>query len=502
MALPSDKKPISDGEELLTSMFRLLQVVKIHQANNKLFVDNIEAFRVALKKLWLNGQPAEFILFRGRFYLNDQRIVYSAAMWNTVIKISEFFQERQIDGLKFFPYQDASDQTIVRLMDVLNRAKKEKSPYEWLAENLTADLAWVQATRERDHEKSVQNDQSPSDGPDGPEGVGRVNVSQELAIQARKAYSLALTVLRRSFNRLREKKKIGAQKAKRAVQELIDVLFSDESVFLALSTIRDGDDSLFTHSINTTILAIGLGHRLKLNRSALEQLGLAALFHDLGKAGAPLKAASAPERLGGRDLALAQSHVLNSLYHVIRLNATFPLKLALVGPTIEHHQSLDGSGYPKSKNPKNISLNGRILAIVDQYVAMTSSRPWRPELTPFEAIMVLLDKSATELDPILVKSFINLVGPWPVGSLLALNTKELAITKITPPDSEEGWPLAVLVSLGPDQRPIAGEVVNLGEKTPDGRLKRQILDCFHPSRFGIQPVDCLLGGQKFQNSPP
>jgi HD-GYP domain-containing protein (c-di-GMP phosphodiesterase class II) len=494
--MSQEKKPISEGEELLTSLFRLLQVVKIHQANNILFADNVDSFRLALKKLWIRGRPAEFVLYRGRFYLNDERIVYSAAMWNTVIKISEFFQDRGINGLKFFPHEEVTDNTIVRLMDVLNRAKREKDPYQWLADSLVEDLAWTQATREQDTEKSIQGGQGQSGGVDGLQAVIRTNLPPETIAQAKRAYAQALAIIRNAYKRLKEKKTIGVQKAKRAIQELIDVLFEDEAAFLALSTIRDGVDSLFTHSTNTAILAIGLGHRLGLNRASLEHLGLAGLFHDLGKAGAPLRVAKVPDRLQGQDLATAQSHVLASLYHVVRLNATYPMKLAIIPPTAEHHQTLDGGGYPKPKNPRAISLFGRILAIVDQYVAMTSTRPWREALSPFEALMALLDKSAKELDPLLVKVFINLVGPWPVGSLLALDTRELALAKATPPDEEEGWPMAVLFTIGPDQKPVPGEIVHLGEKNAAGDLKRRIIDCFHPSQFGVQPVDCLLGGEE------
>ncbi|MDR2141725.1 MAG: HD domain-containing protein [Deltaproteobacteria bacterium] len=492
--MAQEKKTISEGEELLTAMFRLLQVVKIHQANNKLFMDNIESFRAALKRLWAKGRPAEFALYRGRFYLNDERIIYSAAMWNTVIKISEFFQERDINGLKLFPNEEVSDTTIVRLMDVLNRSKREKEPYQWLAENLIEDLAWAQVTQEKDHDSVLMaSGEGGGDGPQGRQALTRTNLSPELVNQAKRAYSQALTVTRNIYSRLGEKKKIGVQKAKRAIQELIDILFEDEIVFLALSTIRDGTDALFTHSVNTAILAIGVGHRLRLSRAALEQLGLASLFHDIGMAGAPLRVANIPGRLEGKDRALAQSHVLASLYHIVRLNATFTLKLAMLNPTNEHHQGLDGSGYPRNDNPQAISLFGRILAIADQYVAMTSARPWRSEMSPFEALMVLLDKSANQLDHLLVKVFINFVGPWPVGSLLALSSRELALAKHTPPDSEEGWPLAQLLLLGEGETPTLGEVIDLGEKDASGELKRRVVNCFHPSHYGVQPVDFLLG---------
>jgi HD-GYP domain-containing protein (c-di-GMP phosphodiesterase class II) len=482
-----ETRRVSDGEELLTAMFRLLQVVKIHQANNKLFMDNVASFRQTLNKLWANGRPVECALLRGRFYLNDERIVYSAAMWNTADKIADFFQDRRISGLKFSPAQGVADESIVSLMDILNRAKREPSPYEWLVENLTGELAWVKAKKDEDQEKQEKDGRPVAAG-----GLG--HVSPELADEARRAYSQALTVLRAAYKRLQDKRKIGLQKAKRAVQELIDVLFADEAAFLALSTIRNGTDSLFTHSVNTAVLAIGLGYRLRLNRGALEQLGLAGLFHDIGKVGAPLQVASVAGRLDGKELALAKSHVLASLFHIIQFNATFALKLAMIVPTTEHHQGLDGSGYPQNKNPQKISLFGRILAIVDQYVAMTSARPWRPEMTPFEALKVILDKATKDLDPLLVKLFVNMVGPWPVGSLLALNTRELALSKITPTNREDGYPMAMLLNVGQDgQLPTPGEIVDLGEKNSDGSLRRRVLNCFHPSQYGLQPVDYLLG---------
>ncbi|MDR1084809.1 MAG: HD domain-containing protein [Deltaproteobacteria bacterium] len=485
-----DKKSVSDGEELLVAMFRLLQVVKIHQSNNKLFPENVEYFRSALQKLWTGGRVAEFALFRGRFYLNDERIVYSASMWNTVIKITEFFQEREINGLKFFPIASPTDSTIIRLMDVLNRAKRESEPYKWLTENLTEDLDWVKVTCEGDESALGSGDDGGS--AQGRQAVVRTNLAQELGQAARRTYSQALTVMRNILQRLEEKKKIGVQKAKRSVQELTDILFEDEAAFLALSTVRDGCDAIFTHSVNTAILSIGLGYRLGVGREGLEQLGLAGLVHDIGKIGAPSRVASHPGRLEGQRLAQAQSHVLGSLYQIVRLNATYALKLALLRSTQEHHLGMDGTGYPRRKGQMPLSLHGRILALTDQYVAMTSARPWRSEMSPFDALMNLLDQAGTKLDPAVVKAFINFLGPWPVGSLLVLDTRELAISKYTPPDSPEGWPVVRLLVMGADNVPKKGEEVDLGEKNPDGSQKRKVISCLHPSLYGIQPVDFLL----------
>jgi HD-GYP domain-containing protein (c-di-GMP phosphodiesterase class II) len=448
-----------------------------------------------LNDLWAEGKVGSFTLHRNRFFLNDQRIIYSPTMWAASAKIVEFFQERGFNSLKFAsPDEELSDGVIVKLMDVFNRAKREADPCAWLKETLADDLGWVSVGYEEDKKISSDSNAQAKEIAGGKMTVVRGAASRELCLAARRTYGQALTVLKAMAARIAAGKAAGIQKAKRVVQELIDILFEDQAIFLALSTIRDREDQLFTHSANVAILSIGMGARLGLSRSSLEQLALCGLFHDLGKIGAAGEVASRPERLSGETLAKAQGHSLSSVFNILRLTASHGLKASMLRPTGEHHMGLDRSGYPHTDSDQPISLFGRILAAADQYDAMTSFRPWRPApLEPREALMKLMEGAGSRLDPIILKVLVNLLGPWPVGSLLILDTKELAISSFTPPDAPAALPMArLLVPSGPKSL-TGGAIADLSESSPaTGKLVRNIVSAIHPGSLGIQPVDYLI----------
>jgi HD-GYP domain-containing protein (c-di-GMP phosphodiesterase class II) len=474
-------------------MFRLLQVVKIHQANNKLFSDNVSNFRDVLKELWSETQVASFTLYRGRFYLNDERIVYTPSMWVTSAKMMEYFQQRNLNGIQFKAVDTLEDQEIVAFMDIFNKAARQPDPSKWLEEKIADKFPWVSFTNEEDMGLSA----SPADMEDSG-AIGRTSVirgapSRNISYIARQTYSQALTAMRNLVKRLEIGKTAGIQKAKRAVQELIDLLFEDEAVFLALSTVRDRDDQLYVHSVNMAILVIGMGQRLGLSRGVLEHLGLCGLFSDLGKVEIKDQLSKA-ERLRGESLDKVREHSLESVRNIIRLNASHALKQLILGPAGEHHMGIDHSGYPKIGNPSEpLSLFGRLLAVADQYDALTSPRPWRPEpFSPRDALLKLMENAGKQLDPVILKVFVNLVGPWPPGSILLLDTHEIAIVRYTP-NTTQALPQARLLEHDGYDGFKGGPIIELSEfDLSTGKFIRNIISSIHPSSLNIQPVDYLL----------
>jgi HD-GYP domain-containing protein (c-di-GMP phosphodiesterase class II) len=487
------KKEASEGEKLLHNMFRLLQVVKIHQANNKLFSDSVVAFRQVLMKMWEENSVAAFALYRGRFYLNDTRIVYTPSMWATSAKMMEYFQQRNLAGIKFLQWEKLEDKDIVAFMDIFNRAVRQEDPSTWLKEEVKEAFPWVSFSVDEDMGLSAERAELEETGAIGRTSIIRGAPSKNLSFIARQTYSQALTAMRTIITRITHGKTAGIQKAKRAIQELIDLLFDDEAIFLALSSIRDIGDQLYTHSVNVAILVLGMGHRLGMSRGLLEQLGICGLFHDLGKVGLDDHFAK-PERLTGDSLDKMQSHSLAGVFNVISLNASFGLKRLILGPVGEHHMGMDHSGYPKLMNEQEpISLFGRLVSVADQYDALTSFRPWRPEpYSPHEALIKLMESSGTQLDPVVLKLFVSMLGPWPPGSVLILDTHEVAMARYTPSTSQ-ALPQARLLHDDGSGGFRAGELVELSEiDTSTGKFKRNIISSVHPSTLNIQPVDYLL----------
>jgi HD-GYP domain-containing protein (c-di-GMP phosphodiesterase class II) len=474
-------------------MFRLLQVVKIHQSNNKLFSENVQHFKGVLEDLWQNNSTAHFALYRGRFYLNDERIVYTPTMWATSAKLAEYFQDRGIVGISFTDKGPLTQDGIVGFMDVFNRATKAENPSQWLSDSINENFPWVAVFKDDDKDM-VADGRVQGDAEAGRSVIVHGTFKETTGIVAKRAYSQALTALRTMVQRLEDGKSAGIQKSKRVVQQLIDLLFEDEASCLCLSTIRDLGDQVYTHSVNVAIMALCVGRRLGLSRSSLEQLGLAGFFFDLGKAGPLAEITQRPGRLRPEDQERLKGHPLLSVLSIIRLNASHGLKHSILAAAGEHHMGLDHSGYPRLQlGGRALSLYGRILAVADQYDALTSDRPWREALSPHDALVRLMSEAGTKLDPAVLKAFVGLMGSFPPGSVMILDTHEVALAWHTPSPLVGAPPLARLLIQDEEGALSPGPMVDLSETDPaTGRPLRSILASIHPSKLGVQPVDYLL----------
>lgn len=125
---------------------------------------------------------------------------------------------------------------------------------------------------------------------------------------------------------------------------------------------------------------------------------------------------------------------------------------------------------------------------------MTSSRSYRKvPISPDVALKIMMESAGTVLDPVVLKIFIEMMGIYPVGSLLVLDTKEVALSARTPEDADSGRPIVCILSRGRDNKIRKSKFVDLSDRNPQtGDFLRNITECFHPSVFGIQPADFLV----------
>jgi HD-GYP domain-containing protein (c-di-GMP phosphodiesterase class II) len=158
----------------------------------------------------------------------------------------------------------------------------------------------------------------------------------------------------------------------------------------------------------------------------------------------------------------------------------------------EHHLNYDLSGYPRLKNRLTLNLLSRIITIADQYDAMTSSRVYsRIPIPPDKALSMIVDRSGTQLDPYLVKIFINMVGIYPLGSLVMLDTNELGLVfdSNTNPDFNDRPRVLILVNSRGEK---TKDMVDLMEKDREGNFKRNIVKTLDPNQYKINLAEYLL----------
>jgi len=256
---------------------------------------------------------------------------------------------------------------------------------------------------------------------------------------------------------LRDRGKL--RKARRAVQGVVDSFLEDESAVLALAQIRGFDVKLFHHSLNTCVLAILIGQRLHLRRRQLADVGLAALFHDVGK--------TAPG--SGTPEEEERAHPARGTRMLLEVGTTHEGMLKAAVAAYEHHAGADRSGFPSI--PHEPHLVSRIVAIADAYDSLTA--PPAP-LAPPDALARMLARK--DLDPLLVKVFVSAMGIYPIGSVVELTTGEMAIVQGTPAGEALDCPCVKILKRGtgalePDARvDLGGDGPRVARALPAGAV--------------------------------
>jgi HD-GYP domain-containing protein (c-di-GMP phosphodiesterase class II) len=271
-------------------------------------------------------------------------------------------------------------------------------------------------------------------------------------------------------------KALRLKRAKRVVQTMIDQLLAAESNLLGLTNLRCHDEYTYNHSVNVGILSIAIGQRVGLGKNRLVELGMAAIFHDIGKSCIPLAVLNKPAAFDEREWAIVRRHPVLGVKELLKLKGADALAARIMQGAFEHHLHLDGTGYPPVACPRGVSLSGRIVAIADCYDALTSSRVYRRVADPPEVTLrFILERSGTRYDPVLVKLFVNALGLYPVGTLCQLTSGELAVVVRNNPDPELWESPGVKIIGAPGGAAVDGEAVDLADPA-DGRRIARTLD--------------------------
>jgi HD-GYP domain-containing protein (c-di-GMP phosphodiesterase class II) len=284
------------------------------------------------------------------------------------------------------------------------------------------------------------------------------------------------------------------KKIKRVVQSIVDQILNDEASLIGLTTIRDYDEYTFTHSVNVCIFSVALGRRLGLSKLQLYDLGMAALFHDIGKSRVPLEVLNKTGGLTDSDWRLIASHPWLGVLALFQLRGGQELAYRSMVVANEHHMKTDLTGYPRPIRQRHMSIFSKIVAVADGFDAATSRRAYQTvPFNPAEVMRELRDNPRRGMDPVVVKAFINLTGIYPVGTLVVLDTFELGIVHAVNPMAEMlSRPLVRVISdsVGNLSRP--GAVVDLADRREDGTFHRTIIKTENPDRYGIRVGDYFV----------
>lgn len=318
--------------------------------------------------------------------------------------------------------------------------------------------------------------------------------AEETKERAKRTYQQSVSTTKEVINSVRMGQSPNVRKIKRVVQGIVDQILADETSLMGLTTIRDYDDYTFTHCVNVCIFSVALGRRLGLTRLQLYDLGFAGLFHDIGKSRVPIEIIQKPEMLDEEEWRLVAAHPWLGVLALFQLREQqeFPYRSMLVA--YQHHMKRDLSGYPRSLRLTDVTFYSKIVAVADAFDAATTRRVYMSEaLDPAEVLREMRDNPRRGMDPVVVKAFVALLGIYPVGTLVILDTFELAIVhSANPIDEMVSRPIVRVISDAVGNILHPGHLLDLAERTEDGSYHHTIIKTADPDRYGIRIGDYFV----------
>jgi putative nucleotidyltransferase with HDIG domain len=318
--------------------------------------------------------------------------------------------------------------------------------------------------------------------------VGRVTVEQRveenLADMAtiKRMYNDAVSVATDLWESASTEGRPDATVARTMVDGLAQAVAQNRTALLALTTLKNYDNYTFTHMVNVSILTMGQARGLGVDGPLLREFGLAALMHDIGKVRTPLEILNKPDKLTDSEFAIMKRHTVEGA-EILRKTPDIPALAPVVA--FEHHLRLDGTGYP---NVKRASLNvGTMLcSIADVYDAMRSQRAYQQSFPTDRVLEVLKRNNGEQFDRHLVRRFAQLVGIFPVGNLVRLDSGEIAVVlKVYAPDPHRPQ-VRVLFDRDGNRLTLTRDL-NLWESSDDEPLP-SVVTPVDPADYRIDPL--------------
>lgn len=276
-------------------------------------------------------------------------------------------------------------------------------------------------------------------------------------------------------------KMVNTEAAKGVVSSLVDQCVQSPEAFVSITRLKDFDDYTFTHSVNVSVLAIAIGRRLGASAQDMNELGFAGLLHDIGKMRIPEHILNKPDKLTPEEYEVMKQHTTRG-YDYLRKDTK--ISKDVLAAVKYHHEKSDGTGYPDGLTENNIPKYAKILSIADVYDAITSERVYHKGMLPNEAVKAIFGWAGKHFNNALVKFFISTMGIYPVGTLVSLDTGELAVI-VEPNKADPMRPKVLIVSDSSTNR-IDPQLFDLSiYNVLTNRPYKTIISSLNPQEIGI-----------------
>ena len=461
------------GRKVLTAFYGALSALRLYPLENDAVQQALDELHALVDPIVEKEGGAEIRVVGDFFFLNETRLRLDLSNFATFGSFSRALQDHGIGAVEILPGVERSEWA--PFISMLLRKPGGEDPFEVFMERFAA--APVEHLRLRP-EKDVEEPEK----------------DEEALLAAKRTYAQSVQVAKVVLGDVRLGKAVNVRKVKRAVQGIVDQVLSNESSMITMTTLRDFDEYTFTHCVNVCIFSVVMGQRLGLDKHQLYELGLGALFHDIGKQRVRHDIINKPGGLTDDEWVELKEHTTEGLLQLFRLHgfADVPYRQMLMA--YEHHMKVDLTGYPENKRPRQPTLFSRIVSVADAFDAGTSVRsyqynPWPPD----QVLREMRDNPKRGFDPLIVKTLITATGVYPIGTLVILDTHELAVVSDVNKDPSLLHRPKVKIISDPLGVPLVETVtLDLAQDDPQtGQARRTIIKTTDPQKYGIRVSDYL-----------
>jgi putative nucleotidyltransferase with HDIG domain len=441
------------GPSLVHYLFSASKTVQVHDLNNRATQRVLAELMGVIDELTKIEGRVSLRVSTDFLLINDVRVTVDPQNFGPFLYLIEEMKKRDVEGIDFLP--GVSSDEVGAFLQCFFQEIAVEGVFQKLADEFARrSIGRIRLTQWVEREKHFQDDPKEK---------------QEIREESNQVFFRTTLIVGEVLKGIEQRRAIQVQKAERLTQQMVDIIQADESILVGLTSIKTFDESTFVHSVNVCILSMLIADRLRFYKSDIARLGVAALFHDIGKTHVSQAILNKPGRLDDQEWELMKYHTFFGVKELSRIKSLREVADGLF-VALQHHVLYDMNGYPQRPGGWNLRLFSRIVTVADYFDAMTTPRVYQPPFTPDRALRFVMQKSGEFFDPFIAKVFIHAMGMYPIGTVVELDTGERAVV-VRQNENKRFIHRPIVMLLGAGN----GEPVDLTEKDDAaGRFRRSV----------------------------
>lgn len=398
------------GQKIVSTLYMLIRNVKIHAPENAIFLKPIESLRETMNYIVSADRQLNLQACDTSVLLNNMLLKFNFSALSNVAYLTNEFEKRDIGG--FSTTRPVTTQEIRDFLHLFSGNLSGAFDSEEGEEG--HELPSIRLARFAHVKEILDKLQEEID----------LDKQIDRKKYAMTVYARAVFLIEKTYEKVLEgDTSLPFAKAARIVQDMVDLVYEQRSHFLGLTTTKSSGDYLAFHSVNVCLMSIVFGSELGFDRRQLHDLGLAALFSQLGLLDVPENILAHPGGLTPEERALIDLYPLRSAKRILQARGLDKSTMARIVSTYESkvdyaipQREMDGEIsliMPKV----NLGMYGKIIGIVDCYDSLTSSRPFRDPYGPEIALALMFSDMKFKFDPVLLRVFMKVMAIQPIKIL-------------------------------------------------------------------------------------